>query len=179
MTNLKELLFGHNSFPLDMKGPPAFAARKCSFQLETLVSANQDDNSDDFMMKVLDSNMSLTLKSLYWGTYRYDEIVALFGTIAMPQLTSFSGSLRLVKHVLPGRNVTSLSIVEDNLDIYEDMSQFRAVEAELRCIKSLCLVEYWHPFESPRKLLQLMPALQTVQISDIFLDVYVSHPSNS
>jgi len=178
MTNLKELLFGHNSFPLDTKGPPAFAARKCSFQLEKLVSANQDDNSDDFMMKVLDSNMSLTLKSLYWGTYRYDEIVALFGTIAMPQLTSFSGPLKLVKHVLSGRNVTSLSIVEDNLDMYEGMSQFRTVETELRRIKSLCLVEYWHPFESPRKLLQLMPALQTLQISDLFLDLYVSHPSN-
>jgi len=176
MTNLKELLFGHDSFPLDVKGPPAFVAQKCSFQLETLVSANVDFDSDDFMMKVLGSNMSLKLKSLYWGTYRYDEVKALFGTNAMPQLTSFSGPLKLMKFVLPGRNITSLNIVEhEEDDTYEDISQFKTVEAELRRVKSFCLIEYWHPFDSPRNLLQLMPALQTIQIADFFLNIYVSH----
>ena len=169
MTNLKELVFGQDALRLDIKGLPAFISPKCSFQLETLVSAKQWE-ADEIMNMVLElPNVSRTLKHLHWN-YSYAEDVFTDNTI--PQLTSFAGSLKVAKFVLLGRNVMALKIIEG--EFYMDseyLAQFQSIETELGRIESFCVAEHWHHSVHPRQFFQLMPALRIVEIRDLTLEV--------
>ena len=177
MNNLKELIFGQDALWLDVRGLPAFIGPKCSFQLETLVSAKGRAGFEDIMNTVLESNISQTLRSLYC-THVDQKIKDLFTNNMIPQLTSFSGPLELVKFLLPGRNVVSLKIISDIYQM-ENKLHFQGVKTDLRRIESLCLVEHWHRTVHPRQFFQLMPSLQTVEIRDLTLEVsYVIRSSS-
>ena len=169
MTNLKELVFGQDAVPLNMRGLPAFIGPKCSFQLEKLVAAEGYVGYDEIIMTVLSSNLSQTLKSLHWP-YSTHSFRALLTTNVIPQLTSFTGCLLLLKYLLPGRNIVSLKSTTDESAI-RDMSYYQCVEAELGRVTSFCLTNHWEPGTNAHQFFKLMPALQTVEIRDLTLEV--------
>jgi len=169
MTNLKELVFGQDAVRLNMRGLPAFIGPKCSFQLENLVAAERNAGYDEIMMTVLSSNLSQMLKSLHWP-YNSHDFETLLTTNVIPQLTSFTGCLLMLKYLLPGRNIVSLKSTTDESAI-RDISDYQCVEAELGRITSFCLTNHWEPRTNAHQFFQLMPALQTVEIRDLTLEV--------